>query len=126
MPEPRTTPWRTRKGTQFELIAAAWLRLRGLRLVERNYRCKLGELDLVMLDDELLVFVEVRYRAGSNYGSALDTIDHRKRQRLWRAAQHYLLVRQREHGWRACRFDVLGINSSGRGYVFNWLTNVFS
>jgi putative endonuclease len=125
MSDPRTTPWRTRKGTQFELIAAAWLQLRGLQLVERNYRCKLGELDLVMLDGELLVFVEVRYRAATGYGSPLDTIDHRKRQRLWRSAQHYLLVRQREHGWRACRFDVLGISNNKPGHEFTWLTNVF-
>jgi len=117
-------PWRTRKGSSFELVAATWLCLHGLRLLERNYRCKLGELDLVMLDGELLVFVEVRYRSGRDYGTAVETIDTRKQQRLWRAAAHFLLHR-REHAQRACRFDVLGICGSLPAYEFRWLTNVF-
>ena len=123
-PKHAPIPWRTCKGSRFELVAAAWLRLHGLRLLERNYRCRFGELDLVMLDGEVLVFVEVRYRIGNDYGSAVDTIDSRKQQRLWHAARHFLLHRS-EHAQRPCRFDVLGICGRLPRYNFQWLTNVF-
>lgn len=95
-------------GQESERLAEQFLQSQGLTLVERNYRCKAGEIDLIMRDDEHLVFVEVRFRKSGRFGSASETIDSRKQQKVIRAAEHYLQAR-----WRgslpACRFDVIAI-----------------
>jgi putative endonuclease len=74
----------------------------------RNYRCKLGEIDLIMLHDELLVFVEVRYRGHGAYTDGAHSITRAKRQRITRAATHFL-SRHPRHGRRRCRFDVVSV-----------------
>jgi putative endonuclease len=75
--------------------------------VARNYRCRAGEIDLVALDGETLVFVEVRSRRGSGVGTALESVDGRKQARVARVARHFLAAR----GWddRPARFDVVGV-----------------
>ena len=65
-------------GAEAEDLACAWLQARGLRLLERNYRSRRGEIDLIMQDGEQLVFVEVRYRASNRYGSAAESITSAK------------------------------------------------
>lgn len=98
-------------GQESERLAEQYLLARGLTLVGRNYRCKVGEIDLIMRDREHLVFVEVRFRKNSCFGSASETIDSRKQQKVIRAAQHYL-----QTTWRgplpACRFDVIAIQGA--------------
>lgn len=79
----------------------------GYEIVERNYRCKLGEIDIVARDGETLVFVEVRTRADSSHGDALETVSRAKQRRIGRVAQMYLV--QREPVFETCRFDVVGI-----------------
>jgi putative endonuclease len=105
------------RGDAAEAQALAWLQARGLALVLRNYRVAFGpsarggEIDLVMRDrDGTLVFVEVRARADSGHGGAAASVGGRKRQRLIRAAQHYLL---RLPVLPPCRFDVLAIDGGG-------------
>ena len=66
--------------------ACLFLQKKGLKLVEKNYRCRTGEIDLVMQDKKELVFVEVRYRANNDYGSALDSVDQQKIQKDERAS----------------------------------------
>jgi putative endonuclease len=98
----------TVKGRLGESRALALLRERGYRIVEQNYRCRSGELDIVARDrDDTLVFVEVRTRAGGDRGSALDTVGPAKQAQIARVAQLYLL--EREPRFRDCRFDVVGI-----------------
>ncbi len=92
---------------------------RGLRLVERNYRCRSGEIDLIMRDGEHLVFVEVRFRRQGRFGSAVDTVDHRKQRKLTTAASHYLLSRGVD---RPCRFDVISLDDRGG---LDWLRDAF-
>lgn len=75
-----------------------------------------------MRDNHYLVFVEVRYRSHPNFGTGLDSIDQRKKQRLIIAAQHYL-QRQRGHNNQACRFDVVAVAPKAEGYAFDWVTN---
>lgn len=86
-------------------MAAEVLRRRGWRILARNYRCPLGELDLVALDGDVVVFVEVKTRRGSRAGSALEAVGPGKRRRLLRLARYFLAV----HGLtgRDCRFDVI-------------------
>lgn len=95
-------------GEESERFAEQFLLKQGLKLVMRNYRCKAGEIDLIMRDREHLVFVEVRYRKSGRFGSASETVDSRKQQKLIRAAQHYLQTQVRRQ-LPACRFDVVAI-----------------
>ncbi len=104
-------------GRHWEQAALAHLRRHGLALVETNFRCKGGELDLVMRDGDTLVFVEVRQRADRRHGGAAASITPAKIRRLVRAAQVYLL---RFPTPPACRFDVVAID----GDRLEWLRNV--
>ena len=97
----------TTKGQRAEQLASSFLIQQGYRILERNYRCRGGEIDLVAQDGEVLCFVEVRSRRSSTYGNPLETIGGRKRGRLIHAARHYLAVRARSD--REVRFDVVGI-----------------
>ncbi|WP_439134217.1 YraN family protein [Pseudomaricurvus sp.] len=95
-------------GQESERAAEQFLREQGLKLIQRNYRCKAGEIDLIMQDREHLVFVEVRFRRNSRYGSASETVNLQKQQKLIRAAQYYLQTCAK-HSLPACRFDVIAI-----------------
>ena len=95
-------------GDRAEARACRYLEARGLRLRERNYRTRRGEIDLVMDDAGVLVFVEVRYRAPGARVSALESITAAKRRRITAAAEHYLVARPGA-GQRRCRFDVVAI-----------------
>jgi putative endonuclease len=94
-------------GTTSEDRAADHLVRKGLRIVERNYRCKLGELDIVARDGGVLVFVEVRSRRSAEFGSALDAVSWRKRQQVTRVAMQYLAYRKPR--FDSARFDVVAI-----------------
>lgn len=110
-------------GRRLEDAALAWLERKGLRLRERNFRCRGGEIDLVMEDGGCLVFVEVRYRSDPRFGSPAETIGHRKQQRLLLAARLYLL-KHPHHG--VARFDVVAIRPGHDGPEFEWIMNAFS
>lgn len=84
-----------------------------------NYRCRFGEIDLVMRDGEALVFVEVRMRSREGFGGAAASIDWRKREKLVRAARHYL---SRLPQVPACRFDAVLIDGEGRP---QWIRSAF-
>ncbi len=92
------------RGAGAEEAAAAFLARQGLDILERNYRCRLGEVDIVARDGEVLVFVEVRARSGLAFGGAAASVDARKQARLAAAARHYLARLGAEP---PCRFDVL-------------------
>jgi putative endonuclease len=105
------------EGQLSEESALAYLQAHGLVLVERNFLCKAGEVDLIMRDGPGLVFVEVRKRATTRFGGALWSITPAKQKRLLRAAQYYLL---RYHQVPPCRFDVIAIEDG----QLRWLRNV--
>jgi len=105
------------KGAASEQAAADFLATRGLKLVARNYRCRGGEIDLILRDGASLVFVEVRERAGSGFGGAVASITAVKQARIRLAAQHYLT----RHGLDLpCRFDAVLVQN-GR---LEWLRAV--
>ncbi len=112
-------------GQRAEQAASKWLQQRGLRLLQRNYRCRFGELDLIMLQAECLVFVEVRCRAGNAYGGALASVTHSKQKKLQRAAQHFL-QRHSNHRHRPVRFDVVALTGSPENQKFDWLQQAFN
>lgn len=92
------------RGEAAEALAAAFLSQRGLAIVARNYRTRLGEVDIVARDGAVLVFVEVRSRSGTAFGGAAASVDARKQRRIVAAARHYL---SRLRAEPPCRFDVL-------------------
>jgi putative endonuclease len=106
-------------GQQAEDVALEFLRGHGLKLIERNYRCRFGEIDLVMRDAAVLVFVEVRMRRSRAFGGALGSITSAKRSRLLAAARHYL---SSQGAIPACRFDALLLNGDGD---IEWLRDAF-
>lgn len=113
------------RGDAAEAQARQHLEQHGLRLLAQNWRCRLGELDLVMLDADTVVFVEVRYRLHADFGGALGSIDGRKQQRLALAASMFL---HKEFRWanHPCRFDVIALQGSGHaGQPLQWLKNAF-
>ncbi|MFT0137195.1 YraN family protein [Alcanivoracaceae bacterium MT1] len=113
------------RGQRAEWQALRWLRERGLRPVARNYRCRQGEVDLIMTDHDTLVFVEVRWRSRRDYGGALASVTRAKQRRLHVAARHFLAHNAR-WGSHPCRFDVLGLEPDGDGEVrYQWVQNAF-
>ena len=93
-------------------------------LVNRNYRCRRGEIDLVMRDGDVLVFVEVRRRTSRVFGGGAASIDARKRTRLVAAAEHYLMS-HRIGDHRPCRFDVVAIDGPYRHAAIEWIRDAF-
>lgn len=114
------TPPRER-GSHAEALACRFLQRQGLRLVERNYRCRRGEIDLIMLDAGNPVFVEVRYRRQSRYGSGLESVDRNKQRRIVLCAAGYL-QRHPRHAERPARFDVVAVGPDGD---IEWIRNAF-
>lgn len=104
------------QGRRWEQKALSHLERQGLELVEANFRCKGGEIDLVMRDRATIVFVEVRQRADRKHGGAAASITPAKIRRLVRAAQFYLLRYPRTP---PCRFDIIAID----GDQLDWLRN---
>lgn len=100
------------RGSAAEDAAEAYLREQGYRIVERNVAGRLGEIDLVALDGETLVFVEVKARASAEFGRAVEAVGPRKQARLVRAASMFLAQNRSQ---RACRFDVLGLDRAADG-----------
>jgi putative endonuclease len=108
---------RQEQGHRWEEQALTFLRSRGLKLVERNFRCRGGELDLIMRAGAVLVFVEVRQRSAGSHGGAAASITPAKIGRLLVAAQTWML---RLPSQPACRFDVVTVDGDRIG----WLRNV--
>ena len=115
MPAARQTE-KQRLGRVGEDAALAHLAAHGLVLVERNFRCKGGEIDLIMRERDALVFIEVRQRAGTSHGGAAASVTPAKRRRIIVAAQVYLL---RLKTLPPCRIDVVAIDAG----VLSWLKN---
>ncbi len=96
-----------------------------MRVIERNFHCRAGEIDLIMRDGDCLVFVEVRYRRSDRYGSPAESVAARKQARLLTTAQYYLQTHpaQRE---RPMRFDVVAVRPSPQGLHIEWISDAFS
>ena len=109
------------KGDSSELQARIYLQQQGLQWRNSNYRCKVGELDLVMMDGAVLVIVEVRYRKSEQFGGALASITRKKQARIVAATQHYVIINKLNHC--AIRFDVVAI--SGVDHRLDWIKNAF-
>lgn len=114
-------------GKKQESHAAAYLNKKGLKLIQSNYQCRRGEIDLVMIDNQQqLVFVEVRYRSRQSFGTAVETIGRSKQQKI-RSSAAYFLLENPEFQHLMCRFDVVGISPlpGSCRLRFDWIANAF-
>lgn len=115
---------RRRQGQAWERQAEAWLGRRGLSSLGRNFHCRLGELDLVMADQDTVVFVEVKYRGPGSRVSGIEAVTPHKQLRLSRAAGMFL-NRHPTLAHRPCRFDVVAIDGGDCKPRFRWIRNAF-
>lgn len=105
-------------GSHYEQLVAAYLKQQGMEILEMNFRCRSGEIDIVARDGAYLVFVEVKYRSTGACGSALEAIDARKAAQVRRIAGIYL-YRHHYPDETPCRFDAAGIDGTGITYIKN-------
>ena len=113
-------------GYEKETLAAQFLKSNGVRILHRNFQCRLGEIDLIGQHLEYLIFVEVRYRANNSLVSPIETVDKIKQTKLIRCANYYLATKPKPDK-DPCRFDVIGIvggKCPGEHHI-QWIQNAF-
>ncbi|HQR04383.1 MAG: YraN family protein [Proteobacteria bacterium] len=112
-----------KRGAAAEELAASHLRGQGLKILDRNYRIRGGEIDLIARDGDTLVFIEVRLRSRQDFGGAAESITPAKCRRIILAAQHYLAANIRGHH-PPCRFDCVLLDALSKGSM-QWIRNAF-
>jgi putative endonuclease len=108
-------------GERAERIAAGYLQRKGLALIETNYRCRWGEIDLVLRDRDTIVFIEVKLRRTTSFGGAAYSVTPRKQGRIIAAARHYLAGKKE----MPCRFDVVLLERLDPPRI-EWIRDAFS
>jgi len=111
-------------GDYWENVAFEYLCDKKLIKVKRNYQCKVGEIDLIMTDNDTLVFIEVKYRKNSDWVSAIESVTKSKQRKIINAAQLFLLQNKKYNQWN-CRFDVVSIQGDKQNPKINWIQNAF-
>ena len=111
-------------GSQWEKTAESFLYKQGLKLLERNFTSRFGEIDLVMEDGETVVFVEVKYRKSSRHGTGADAVTFHKQGRISRTASWYLAMNP-HRAEQVCRFDVISIDPGKADQGINWIKSAF-
>jgi putative endonuclease len=111
---------RNNDGKSAENLAAVYLAQQGLALLERNYRCRMGEIDLILRERDTLVFAEVRLRNRGDFGGAAASVTSAKQARVCAAARHYLAGKTE----RPCRFDVVLLDRLAADAI-EWIKNAF-
>lgn len=112
-------------GGEAERFARTFLEQQGLTFVMQNYRCRTGEIDLIMQDRDELVFVEVKYRSNSQHGSAVEFFHASKKRKFESAVMHYMQEKGFNPSIVPHRIDLVGIEGKGRQpHNVNWLKSV--
>ncbi|MBX3709334.1 MAG: YraN family protein [Gammaproteobacteria bacterium] len=112
-------------GKQAEREASKFLQAKGLRLLEQNYHCRYGEIDLIMHDQHDIVFVEVRSRSRTDFGKASETVNKNKQKKLIKTATHFLQTKQWWYKVNS-RFDIIAIHYESGKQQLEWIKNAFS
>jgi putative endonuclease len=110
-------------GREGERIAEQYLKKKGYKLVARNYRCPVGEIDLIALDRRVIVFVEVKTRTGHGFGTPLEAVEFRKQRKMIQAAEYFLSAKKLHQ--REARFDVVGISWPQQEPMVEHIENAF-
>lgn len=123
---PWIEPKNTRdKGQQTETIAANYLLEQGLLFIDKNFHSKLGEIDLLMSDQQVLVFIEVKYRKHQQFGGAIAAISKTKQKKIRQTAYFYLQQANLNAYNTPCRFDVVTLQGNIERPQITWLKNAF-
>lgn len=117
------------QGLYTENLACQFLENKGFKLIEKNFNCRLGEIDLIMKDNDNLVFVEVRYRRNNNFGSGAESVTAGKQSKLIKTASLYLQQHDKLNKYPA-RFDIVSITgvvetNNINNIDFDWIENAF-
>lgn len=94
-------------GKKSEIIASQFLKNKGYKILEVNYKNKIGEIDIIAQDKDYLVFVEVKARLSRAFGDPLEAVNYQKQQKIRRIAELYLIIKRKTNV--NCRFDVVSI-----------------
>jgi len=113
---------RSTKGKVSEQLACDYLEKNGLRLIEKNFHSRFGEIDLIMQHDNSLVFVEVRYRKNQNFGGAKESVTPTKQRKIQKTALFYMQQKGREYN---ARFDVVAMTGENKNLTIEWIKNAF-
>ena len=113
----------TNKGQLAELAAKHYLQKQKLTILEQNFLCKLGEIDLICIENGVIVFVEVRYRKDKSHGNAAQSIDHGKQRKVIKSAQYWLLINHKHDV--DIRFDAILFDQSIDEQHLTWLKSAF-
>ncbi len=117
-------PLHLRRGNNAESLAEKYLISHGLLTLQSNYRCKAGEIDLLMRESDTLVVVEVRYRSNPFFGSAAESLTPRKLQRIRKTTEYFLLT-HRQYKHLFVRFDVIAISAQTGKQDLLWIKDAF-
>jgi len=109
-------------GYEAENKAVEFLRKQGMTICATNFRCKMGEIDIIAKDGTILIFAEVRYRKNLAFGTPAETVNFTKQKKLIRASQYYL---QRHNPDLPCRFDIIEIYGANHQTGINWVKDAF-
>ena len=125
MAKPGQSPIAQGRGRAAEQTALTYLETRGLELVQQNFRCRFGEIDLIMLDGSCIVFVEVRFRRANRFGGAAASVDGRKQAKIIRTAGMFL-GKQPRYADMPARFDVVALDLiAGNDAAIQWSRDAF-
>lgn len=113
-----------RTGKLAEGIAADFLKKQGIKILDKNFHSRFGEIDLIALDGEYLVFIEVRYRKNEFHMAVVETIDHHKCKKIISTSAWYL-TQHRKYQAHVCRYDVIGITGVIEQPAIEWIKNAF-
>lgn len=105
-------------GTSYEIKAEDYLREKGYKILETNYRNRSGEIDIIAKQGEYFCFIEVKYRATNDYGNPLESVDFRKQNQIRKVAMYYLMKNKLSE-WTPCRFDVIAFEGEKMTHVEN-------
>lgn len=120
----RTKPAHLENGMLAEESACDFLEKEGLTLLQKNYRTPFGEIDIIMQDKDSLVFIEVRYRKSSNFGTPAETIGQHKQRKIRTSAAHFLQQHQKLSNF-PCRFDIVARTGDPVDGTIDWIQNAF-
>jgi len=111
-------------GAEWEKTAESFLRGHGLKLLQRNFSSRFGEIDLIMEEETTIVFIEVKYRKSNEHGSGADAVTFHKQNRISRTAGWYM-AKNPHRAEQFCRFDVISIDPQSRKQGIKWIKNAF-
>lgn len=97
-------------GDEYEQAAANYLMQRGFKILERNFRNRYGEIDIIAKDKDTICFVEVKYRSSADCGNGWEAVDYKKQHKILQVANYYMMIHNMNE-WTPCRFDIISIDN---------------